>query len=294
MKNIIYLSLLIVGTVVGQNSVKTKITQEFKDYWYTGKGEISSYILEQERYGELHVGHAVNIFVTEPFSRKHNTKADSNDATNVSVLKLNATKKFTTGVYPYSIMTSTFVPVNYPDASLKISSSTQEWCGHEYLEVKNKSDYFEMRNFSYFEGKSFENKKIEIDVVLEDDLWSKIRLSPENLPKGTFNLLPSLVYLRFSHKSIKPYKAIASVSRSSKLSIYKISYPELNRVLEISFENNFPHKILNWQETYESGWGNAKKILTTKATLLKTLNIPYWEKNKNSNANLRNELGLNY
>jgi len=49
---------------------------------------------------------------------------------------------------------------------------------------------------------------------------------------------------------------------------------------------------LNWKETYESGWGNSRKLLTTKATLLKTLHIPYWEKNKNSNAYLRKELGL--
>jgi len=43
------------------------ISQEFKDYWYAGKAEISSYKLEQARYGELRDGTAALIFVTEDF-----------------------------------------------------------------------------------------------------------------------------------------------------------------------------------------------------------------------------------
>ena len=66
----------------------------------------------------------------------------------------------------------------------------------------------------------------------------------------------------------------------------------MDKKLTITFENAFPYKILEWTETYQSGWGANKKMLTTKATLKKTLNIPYWAKNKNSDNYLRKELGL--
>ena len=41
------------------------LSQDFKDYWYDGSAEISSYQLYQERYGEMREGTAVMIFVTE-------------------------------------------------------------------------------------------------------------------------------------------------------------------------------------------------------------------------------------
>ena len=52
------------------------ITQEFKDYWYAGKAEISSYKLEQARYGELRDGTAALILVTEDFLPELQVKAD--------------------------------------------------------------------------------------------------------------------------------------------------------------------------------------------------------------------------
>lgn len=292
MRKILYSVLLVITSACAQEKTNTKIDQAFKDYWYAGKAEITSYDLEQGRYGEIKKGHAVNIFVTEPFSKKYNTKADQQNADNISVLKLNATLKFNTGIYPYSVMTSSFVPVKNPTSSLKISSSIQEWCGQDYMELANNNDAFEMSNFSYFQGASFKNKKIDKDIVLEDDVWSKIRLTPNNLPQGSFKALPALVYFRFSHKKAKAYEVKASLVKGDKENIYQLDYPELNRVLKITFENTFPYKILGWTEMYESGWGAKKKMLTTKATLKKTLNIAYWQKNSNDDLYLRKELGL--
>ena len=90
----------------------TKLPEEFKDYWYNGEAEITSYKLEQARYGEMHDGKAVLVFVTEDFLPETQVKADHYEETNIPVLKLNATKKFNTGIYPYSIMQSTFYPVS--------------------------------------------------------------------------------------------------------------------------------------------------------------------------------------
>ena len=87
------------------------IGNDFKAYWYAGEAEISSYALQQARYGEIHEdGEAVLIFVTEDFNAKKQVKADRTRENNQAILKLNATKNFLTGVYPYSIMSSTFYP----------------------------------------------------------------------------------------------------------------------------------------------------------------------------------------
>lgn len=289
MKALTYLFIGITSIVFSQNGTSNS---EFNTYWYGGKAEITSYTLEQARYGEVVKGHAVNIFVTEPFSEKYNTKADANSPENVTVLKMNATKKFNTGIYPYSIMTSSFLPVSNPTASLKISSSTQEWCGQEYIELLHKKDNFKLDNFSYFQGNSFRDKLIDKNTLLEDDIWSKIRITPHNLPQGNFMVLPSFVYLRFSHNTVKAYRATTKLIKGEQLNVYQIKYPSLDRTLEITFENSFPYKITRWTETYYSGWGANKKKLSTKATMIKTLNIPYWQKNKNKDLYLRQELGL--
>ena len=83
----------------------------FNDYWYAGTAELSRYELEQARYGELHPGEAVMVFVSEPFDINKQVKSDNSENT-TGVLKLNFMRKFNTGIYPYSTMSSTFSPID--------------------------------------------------------------------------------------------------------------------------------------------------------------------------------------
>ena len=53
----------------------------FNNYWYGGTAELSSFTLRQARYGEIHEGEAVLIFVTEPFSESKQVKLDNPAAT---------------------------------------------------------------------------------------------------------------------------------------------------------------------------------------------------------------------
>jgi len=85
--------------------------KEWGDYWFQGKAEINSYNLTQYRYGEARDGEAVLIFVTEDFSRKKHVKLDDTEAAGrdkISVLKMNQTREFVTGIYPYHMMLSAF------------------------------------------------------------------------------------------------------------------------------------------------------------------------------------------
>jgi len=277
------------STDISKSYTHTEIDLAFNDYWYNNEAEISSYNLSQARYGEIHEGHAVLIYVTEQFSPSSGAKANNPTQKDPPVMKLNFTKKFNTGIYPYSMMTSIFFPISGKTHSLKISSSSQEWCGHTYMEMFNKKQ-FELQIASYFEGES-RTLKLKKNL-LEDDLWIKIRLNPKNLPTGRHQVIPSFFSLRLMHKALKDYSCDLSLDTENDNYTYNIEYPELERSVSIIFEKEFPYRILGWEETKFSGFGENRKILTTKATLIKTIKSPYWQKHSNEDSHLRKELGL--
>jgi len=262
-------------------------TEEFKDYWFANQAEISSYDLEQARYGEMRKGKAVLVYVTEDFLPDVQVKADNYDKNNKHVLKLNAVKKFITGIYPYSIMQSTFYPIANNRHALKVSCSVQEWCGQVYLQLNNKQQ-FDVQLHSYFEGEA--DKIFSLDkAILENELWIQLRIDPKSLPTGDLKIIPSFEFLRLRHVPIKAYEAHAEISDS----IYSLSYPTLDRTLKINFDKAFPFEVLSWEETFKSGFGPSAKILTTKATRLKTIKSAYWTKNSNADERLRDSLLLN-
>ncbi|MCE2612364.1 septum formation inhibitor Maf [Flavobacteriaceae bacterium D16] len=268
----------------------TPLSKEFKSYWYAGEAEISSFELEQVRYGEIRKGSAVQVFVTEPFLADKQVKADYSKNGNIPVLKLNSTKKFLTGIYPYSIMTSTFSPVDQEGHAIKISNSVQEWCGQVYTQLNNR-DSFEIVSHSYFEGEADQNLSME-KVVLEDELWNLIRLRPETLPTGTFSALPSMEYLRLNHQDFRAYEVSANRIESEGLISYTLKYPELGRTLTINFTQDFPYQIEGWSESMNRGSGSNSKNLTSTARRIKSIKTAYWRQNRNRDLVLRDSLSL--
>ena len=269
-----------------------KTSKQFNEYWFNGDAEITSYQLEQARYGEIHKGNAVLIFVTEPFNVEKQVKSDNEGKDVESVLKLNFTKKFNTGIYPYSMMTSTFLPLSDLNQPLeKITTTVQEWCGHVFTQINNKNNKWDVNSFSYFEKEGDQQLNLNQDI-LEDELWSKIRTKPHLLPVGKQKMIPSLFYLRLMHQPLKAYQAETLKKVNHDLVEYSISYPELNRKLIIHYQNQFPYQIESWQESYQSGWGEKAAMLTSKGTKIKTLKIPYWEKHSTTDTVLRDSLGL--
>ncbi len=272
---------------------------KFNDYWYQGKAEISSYDLEQARYGEIHQGHAVMIFVTEDFSKAKKVKLDypsKNPKDAVPVLKLNATRNFNTGIYPYSMMTSTFTPVDYkkyPNA-LKVSSTSQEWCGHTFMQLKNEKKHFDFELRSYFESEGEINNKVE-KAFLEDDIWTRLRIDPQSLPTGDLKMLPGAKFSRLKHIDYQAYPVKASLGQNNsneKLLTYQVVYNGINRSLKIDFHKKFPYEIESWEETMDSGFGSKAKTLTTRATRKKAIMSDYWSRNGNADLGLRKELGF--
>lgn len=279
-----------VSDTAAETLPKKELSEAFKTYWYAGEAEITSYKLQQARYGETRDGEAVLIYVTEPFLPKAQVKADASHSDNIPVLKLNATKNYLTGIYPYSIMTSSFYPVHDNQHAIKVAFSSQEWCGQVYAQLNNR-EQFDVMSHSYFESEGDQDLKLE-KTILENEIWNKIRIDPANLPIGDFNVIPSLEYIRLSHKELKAYKASLTLSDADGTSTYEINYPELQRSLKINFSTHFPHAVDGWSETAASGFGANAKQMTSTATKMKTLKTPYWQQNGNKDLYLRDSLGL--
>ena len=288
------------GSTAGESAadvVKTvepyKTSAEWNAYWYKGTAELTSYDLIQSRYGELHKGTVVNIFVTEDFSKEKQVKLDDPSkagADKLPVLKLNQSVKFVTGIYPYSLMLSTFQPVdlnNYPHP-VKITGSMQEWCGMAYYQMNNRNNKYNIEQRSYFEHEGDNN--ITRDIALtEDELWTIIRMDPNKLPTGDQTILPGALYLRLSHKPLETVQAKMSLKENNGIYSYSVEMPSLNRTLIIHFEKAFPYAITGWEDTFP---GIDGKVLTTTAVKNKTMNIDYWRTHTNADRELRTELGI--
>tara|TARA_A100000171_G_C2140375_1_gene154986 strand:+ start:13549 stop:14460 length:912 start_codon:yes stop_codon:yes gene_type:complete len=262
---------------------KRTLSEDFKNYWYAGEAEITSYKLIQDRYGELREGTAVNIFVTEDFLQKEQVKADVPSEENIPVLKLNQTKKYVTGIYPYAVMTSIFTPTNSKNNAIKISHSMQEWCGQVYVQLNNRND-FKIQSHSYFEGEADQEFTME-KTWLESDLWNYIRINPSTLPAGDFSMIPSFEYFRMSHTKMEAYEASASVTVGDSISNYEVVYPSLKRKLKIYFSSTFPYTIERWEETHANG-------NITSAEKMKRIKTAYWNQNSTKFEFLRDSLRL--
>lgn len=271
---------------------QVSLNDQFGDYWYAGKAEVSSYTLEQARYGEIRKGNAVLIFVTEPFSKEKRVKLDYPQRAGddkVTVMKLNFTKKFETGIYPYSMMLSAFTPVdryNFPN-TLKTTMSGQEWCGHVFAQMNWGNSKYNVQSFSYFESEGDAKFDLE-NGLLEDEIWSLIRLDYKSLPTGKVKIIPGLFATRLMHKPLEPMVTEISLEEKEKQGVYTIEYPN-ERTLSITFSLSFPYKILSWEESYP---GLGGKMLTTTGKLKESLYIDYWNKNSNADSHLRDSLLL--
>jgi hypothetical protein len=257
-------------------------------YWYQGKAEISHYALQQNRYKDIHEGEAVMIFVTEDFLTDKQVKNDQYQNKN----------SFPTGIYDYSMMTSVFTPVNtqkYP-RTMKVTATSQEWCGHTFMQINDRDKGYAVSLRSYFEQES-DQDNVVAHTLLEDELFNRIRMNPAGLPSGKIKLLPGTMVARLLHKDFQPMEAEISMApytgkefSGSALQVCRVVYPALERTLEIVFEKEAPYLIAGWKDTYPSMFD--KQMRSTVARRTNTLLDAYWSHNALSDQPMRKALGL--
>ncbi|MBW3469692.1 hypothetical protein [Arthrospiribacter ruber] len=261
-------------------------------YWFQGKAEISSFDLTQYRYGEAREGEAVLVFVTEDFSRSNQVKLDNPDQAGrdkQSVIKMNQTRDFVTGIYPYHMMLSAFTPTKEQSNGVKFTMSSQEWCGQSFVQLNLKSgDSYSGKIFSYFEKEG--DDSFSFSGLSEDDLWNLIRINPNQIPTGSVSMMPSLFYQRFTHKGFEAQEAFVRVRDiSNNRSQVEVTYSNGNRVLKVDFEKEFPYQIMAWEEEDTRSDGSKE---VTKASRKGLKVVDYWTRNKVEDEFLRKELNL--
>lgn len=299
LQSLTFIALLVINQCFSQ--ISTSLPSDFSDYWYSGKAEVSSYDLMYHRYGENRTGQAVLIFVTEDFhisdQVKHEQKPSDESTT---VLKLNSVKRFSTGIYDYSLMQSVFTPIDFKTHphSLKITQSSQDWCGQSFLQMNQKNEAFNFQLRSYFQ--SVGDSGIIVDRVwLEDEIWTRIRISPESLPLGKVKMLPSAENTLLNRQSVNAENAVSTLtleitedSNREEYLIYRINYPETGRKVVIRFKNEFPYTIKNWEISEFSIKGSIQVM--QRGELKQTLHVPYWKMNANADTVTRIKLGIDY
>lgn len=267
----------------------------FNKYWLEGKAELTGYELRQARYGKMHVGEAVLIFVSEDFSRSKQVKLDNpskNPSDAVKVMKSHFNKRFTTGVYDYSLTQSVFTPINREKLphTMKVTTSVQDWCGHTFTQINLQTYKYRLQQFSYFESEA-DQESIVDKVFLEDEIFNVVRIDPAALPVGSISVLPSSLIARLLHQPQRILEAEASLAphaTQAAWQTYTLEYKELNRVFKVHFQAVFPYIIEGWEETYPEGG----LMQTTTAKRKKTAQMEYWKNHNPEDGALRKELGF--
>lgn len=265
--------------------------EAFGTYWFQGKGEICNYDVKQMRYGEIRSAQQIMIFVTEDFSARRHVKLDNPENAGddrVPVLKCNLIRRFTTGIYDYSLMQSVFTPYDATRHSrtLKTTTSIQDWCGQAFMQFDAGEKGYTTRHFSYFESEGDVETSLPM-ALLEDELWTRIRINPETLPIGRASVIPSAIYGRLLHKPLLAYTAEINIQQLDTIRELNLQYLDIPRKLVIRFDAAFPFRIREWEE-YDG------ETMLSSGILQEYILLPYWQLNRQENEGARNDLDVHF
>lgn len=267
----------------------------FWSTWGDGKAEISGYRIVTGRYGAPREGRTVLIYVTEPADRRVWIKDDAGDvptADRVNVMKLNHILKFQTGIYPYSVMTSVFAPVDgiFPErfAPAKITFSAQEWCGSVYqrLIVQPAAFASELRSYFHTEGDRDATVPTPPGTLYEDALLIQLRELDGSFAGGkdwSGSIVPSLWSSRKAHAALQPVDATIvradAVRDGLPVTRFTLAYGGVAKTVDI--EKAAPRRVLGWATSDGES-----------ASILKTARLPYWELHDVGDETYLEQLGL--
>jgi len=279
----------------------TPALEPFDSTWFDNRAEITTYALKENRYNEIRTGMRTMIFVTEPMLLDKLIKPDRpiSSKNQIQVLKLNDLRKFATGIYDYSVMTSVFGALEERPtiplfSTMKVAFSCQEWCGTVSEYLYRLSNTFQGKLDSYFEIEGSYTYEFlhQNQTESEEAFWIKIReLKKPWLTEGEkikIQIIPSMWGRRKDHirakieqgEIQKGTKTILSTALGN-LAAVPWTWAYNNKQVTVFVEADYPHRILTFQEAD----GTSGEIITSTRTT-------YWQKNTNKDLNLRKELGL--
>lgn len=300
-------SVAVLALVCMTENGQPDVQKRFSDLWYDGNAEISTYAISEMRYGEPRDGMRIMVFVTEPMCIsearcpspyvKPDKKVPEQDK--IDVIKLNDLRKFPTGIYEYSTMTSVFTAVEEKErvpimAPMKVVFTSQEWCGTVYERVIRRGDTLDGILHSYFESEGDHNYRFPHHDTIqpEDNLWILIRELTGPLMKSgesrTMKVVPGMWARRKTHvlPSVKEITLTKGKKEKRKTVLGKIdahpfAWGSKDKKTRVWVEAAYPHRILSWEEDD----GSSGELKATGRE-------PYWKQNANNDLPLRDKYGL--
>ncbi|MEM8495915.1 MAG: hypothetical protein AAF663_11075 [Planctomycetota bacterium] len=279
---------------------------DYTEHWHDGKAEIAAYDLVYPRYGQMRKGSAVAVTVTEPFRWKPRVKADTTD-NSFGVVKLNLSEDFPTGIYDYNVMTSAFVaaePIEGLPAGVpvKMTFSSQEWCGQVWQQAVFGRDRVEHDHRSYFENAADANETLtgQSTFLAEDALmlWARGLAGP-TLKPGESAEIPvyrSAAVTRLQHVGVAWDTAVLTRpegnSRVRSEALGDVEVFTMHATIDRSgrddrakyiftVEAEFPHRIV--QVARNDGY---------TLTLVGVSREPYWRQQDNADQALLENFGM--
>jgi hypothetical protein len=287
---------------------------DFERHWKDGQAELDGYRLVQPRYGSERAGEAVMVWVLEPFSRSKAVKLDdwaNAGADRVQVMKLNHHRRFQTGIYDYTLLTSVFSPTAATGgqvlAPIKVAFTSQEWCGTVFHQLVRRGGGYESTWHSYFESEGDGRAQLPLapNALLEDELWFRLRELTRPLLPGNYPLVPSLMAVRLSHAPLVPGTiAVRRTAEAAPLTVPAGRFEVTRWELELRWgpggervqrrkvwvERDWPRRIIAWEGEVAGFSGNEPS--TERGELTGSMRDAYWKHNRPGDEALREKLGL--
>lgn len=287
------------GARTGEVAPAAVVGPGFWAHWGDGRAEIGTYRLTIPRYGELRRGSAVLVFVTEDFTDAQRVKSDGGHGDEYPVLKLNDLRRFQTGVYDYSVMSSTFVrldgqaPIGVP---VKTSLSVQEWCGQVYEQLLPRRGGLRWTGHSYFDGEADHDETLALPAggVLSEALPILARGLVGDWPapgaEVEVPILPTLLHSRFAHRP--PAWTRATIRRGAETSQTEVPAGRFETVavtatLDTGLSTTWqieaapPHRIVRWSASD----GEVAELVASERQA-------YWTMNAEADGEALRPLGL--
>jgi hypothetical protein len=250
-------------------SASPRFETDFWNVWGDGRGEVSGYDLVQPRYGPERTGTAVLIFVTETFADGLRVKSDPGRrpaSEEFPVMKLNTVEDFSTGIYDYNLLISTFVALaprhgRPAGAPTKVSFSSQEWCGNVYAQALFDSTAVRFTLHSYFDGEADQSRSIDGAGLFSEDalkLWARGLAWPvvASGDSTQVSMLPSLKASRLLHRPLEPLTATLAVHPGmTSITVPGGTFAVETRTATLSDGRSWnfdveaapPHRLIRWR-----------------------------------------------
>jgi hypothetical protein len=273
--------------------------QDFWSHWGDGQAEMNGYRLKQPRYGAVRDGTAVMIFVTEDFDDAARVKHEGRETPQgdvYPVLKLNHVRDFQTGIYDYNVMTSSFVRVRRGWPLVKVSFSSQEWCGHVWEQLVPRGGRVEDTWHSYFQGEADGSRSLELPegAVFGDAVPMLVRdWTGEWVARGQSRQvpwLPTLLDARLHHRPVAWGRATVSRSAESR----EVRVPAGRFTVEEWTVAVAGGETTTWLVEAAAPWRVVgwSRDDGEQGELLGTARMPYWSLNGPEGEARLKELGL--